>query len=260
MAGWTGTWVTVDPSDAVALRHAVERVAPEVVVHAAVARGGRHEARIDVELTMARAVCAAVEATDVRTLITFGSAAEYGAHEPPLRETLEPLPRTSHGVAKAAGVAAVLAWAATVQTTTLVLRPFHVVGPGEPLDKLLPRAIAAAQGGPPLPLVAGGPVRDIVGVDDVVNGVLAAIDDPPLDGVPVNLCSGMASRVEDVVAAVEDALGTAVAVEGAHPRSELDDERRIGDPTRAAELWGWRASPLQETVRSALEAWPWRTS
>lgn len=255
--GWHGRWATVDPVDAGALAAAVERFEADVVVHTAVARGPDHSAEIEAERCLVRAVCRAMDRSGAARLVALGSAAEYGVQPPPLHEGMEPRPTTAHGRAKAAGTREVLAWAERADASVTVLRPFHVTGPGEPVQKLVPRALAAATGGLALPLVPGTSVRDVVGVDDVVLGILAAIDRPPVDLRPVNLCSGVATSVRDVVATVEQVTGRAVPTAGVHARTELDEERRVGDPSRAAALWGWRARPLAETIAAAAAAWPW---
>ena len=227
------------------------------VVHAAVARDANRTSAV-AEVQMAAAVCAAADATGVGDVVTFGSSTEYGHSRALLHEQAALTPTTAHGVAKAAGTTVFRDWAAAAPDATVtVLRPFHVTGPGEPTDKLLPRALAAAHGGPPLPVVAGGATRDVVGVDDVVEGVLAALAAPPEDGVPVNLSRGVATGVEEFVRVVERVTGREVPTAGVHPRSEFDDDHRVGDPTRAAQLWGWRARPLEDVIGVAVAAWPW---
>lgn len=253
-----GRVIRLDPRDPDAVVRVLTSFRPEAVVHTAVSRDADGQAVRDTEVGMVDAVCRGAAQADVRTVVTFGSATEYGRTAPPLRETMQAAPATAHGAAKAAGVAMARSWGQRVDgPEVVVLRPFHVTGRGEPLDKLVPRVLAAAHGGPPVPLVAGAPVRDLIHVEDVVAAIRAAVAQPPDDGLPVNLCSGASTTPSGLVAAVERALGRAVPVRGVHPRTAYDDEQRIGDPARAAALWGWEAAALDVVVDRCLRDWPW---
>lgn len=257
LGGWSGRRVSLDVHDPVEVRRVVAQLQPTAIVHAAVVRDAAGAADATTEVAGLDAVCAAAAAEGVRHVVVFGSAAEYGRARWPMREDGASLPTTRHGVAKAAGTAAAHRWAAQPDLTVTVLRPFHVTGDGEPLHKLVPRALAAANGGLPLPLVDGDPVRDLVHVQDVADAVLAALQRPVVDALPVNLCSGVGTRISQILAELGRVLGRAVPTAGRHPASAFDAEHRIGDPSRATALWGWRAAELGEVLARCAAAWPW---
>lgn len=257
LRGWDGRHLRLDPRDEAAVDSVLDAVRPRAVVHAAVGRDAHDAALRDQEVAMVDAVCGAAVAADVEVVVVFGSATEYGTGSPPLREEQPRRPLSIHGRAKAAGVDAAQTWRDKGPTIVL-LRPFHVTGRGEPLHKLVPRVLEAAHGGRPVPLVPGPAVRDLVHVDDVARAVVAAVDDPPLDGGAVNLCSGRATTPAEVVDLVRRRSGRRVTTAGQHARTEHDEEQRIGDPARAEALWGWRAASLEELVDRCLADWPWR--
>ncbi|HSV30123.1 MAG TPA: UDP-glucose 4-epimerase GalE [Candidatus Omnitrophota bacterium] len=130
----------------------------------------------------------------------------------------------------------------------------------EPETHLLPLAIRAALGGPPLrvmgtdyPTPDGTAVRDYIHVADLADAHVRALVHLLDGGEPacLNLGTGQGHSVREVVAAVERRLGRTVPVEQA-PRRPGDPPVLVADARRAADLLGWRARRgLDEMVEDA---------
>jgi UDP-glucose 4-epimerase len=158
------------------------------------------------------------------------------------------------------------------------LRYFNVAGSSErngelhdPETHLIPNALNAVAGGPPLALFGedyptpdGTPIRDYLHVVDLAAAHLAALEataasDPRSDAPLVcNLGSGTGASVREVLAAAERVLGTSVPLT-IQPRREGDPPVLVASIARAAEVLGWRPShsSLDEMIASA---WTWRSS
>lgn len=122
-----------------------------------------------------------------------------------------------------------------------VVRPFTVVGEGQRPGMALARWIAAAREGLPLRVFGSGErTRDLTDVRQAVRalveigGLLAA-------GVPVgtvNLGTGAALRLADVVAAIGRVLGEPVRTV-VEPAADVEVAHTLADTTRLRELLGW---------------------
>ena len=117
-----------------------------------------------------------------------------------------------------------------------VARPFTVAGEGQRQDMALARWLAAARAGEPLR--AHGSLerrRDVTDVHDVVSALLALADRQAAG--PVNVGTGVAHTLGEMVAAVVAAVGPApVLVEPAH-RDDVD--ATLADTARCRRLLGF---------------------
>ncbi len=244
----------VDLRDAEAVRRLFQEVRPRVVFHAAAhsAYDGAslgERARDDL-LALAHlldALIAARETTEspVERVVVLGSSLAYGPSARPHREDDRLRPASARGALRAAASDLALGAARAARLPIVELRLFSVYGPWEPLYRLVPRAIRAALTGEELPLTApdaeGGPRRDPVFVADVVEACLRAATAPGIDGRAINVGSGSEVTNEEMVRAVERAVGRPVrARPGAYPHHGTDTAHWRADVSRAAELLGWR--------------------
>jgi GDP-4-dehydro-6-deoxy-D-mannose reductase len=213
----------VDVLDRGALAAAVDRFAPDAVVHlAALSHVGRSwQAMADyyrVNVLGTEAVLAAVAGGG--RVVVASSAEVYGAvpaAEQPIAETREPAPASPYALTKAAAERLALAAGA------VVVRSFNLLGAGQSAEFALPsfaRQLAAIDRGERRPVLAVGNLtarRDFLHAADGAAGyrLLAA------DGVPgevYNLASGEARSIEQM-------LERLMAVAGVEARVETDPAR-----------------------------------
>jgi UDP-glucose 4-epimerase len=215
----------------------------------------------------------AMAAAGVTRLVASSSAAVYGSTAlqaaGPLTEDDEPRPQSPYGTTKRAGEVLVTDAAAAGELSAVLLRYFNVVGTAsaELADPkaagLLPRVLAARAGGPPLtvhggdhPTADGTAVRDFVDVRDVADAHVAAVRRllaGPCTAV-LNVGTGAGSSVLDVVRRVEAVTGGPVP-HTIGPRRPGDPVRAVADPSRIAELLGWRSRwSLDDAISASWQA------
>ena len=194
-----------------------------------------------VEMT-ARLLDAAAE-HGIRRWIGLGSAEEYGRRGGCLAEDAASVgPLTPYGWAKRAAGELAQAKAARAGAGLIWLRPFIVYGPGQRGDMAIPYAYRAACAGARAEFSDALQVRDFVFVDDVVDALLAALRTPEGTTAVVNLCTGQGVVLRSVLEEVGRRWGQpANFVFGARPRRPGEPDEQIGDPSRAADVLGWRA-------------------
>jgi UDP-glucose 4-epimerase len=195
----------------------------------------------------------------VRRLVFASTGAVYGPDAPEgVTEAATPAPAGPYSTSKLAAEQAIGSAAASGAIGAVTLRCGNAAGAvelapgrwhGDPdPTRLVPRAVAAANGGPPLVVNGDGTAaREYVHVADLADAfVLALGAAEPGRHLVLNAGSGRGASVRDVLAAVEAASGRTVAVEHRPP---ADEPRALvtGGELIRAEL-GWHPA------RSGLDA------
>jgi UDP-arabinose 4-epimerase len=214
-------------------------------------------------------------ARGVKEFVFSSSAAVYG---PPVRVPLDedhPLaPLSPYGDSKAIvermlhwyGQAYGLRWAALRYFNAAGADPDGQLGeehPGE--SHLIPLAIEAALGGPPLQLFGtdyptpdGTAIRDYVHVADLADAHVLALRHLSGGGASfaANVGTGVGHSVRAVIGAVERASGRAVACNES-PRRAGDSPELVADSRRIQGLLGWR--PRYAELQTIVDhAFTWR--
>ncbi len=255
-----------DVTDAVAVEQALSATRPEVIFHlAAIGTTDTglpmHEAS-SVNVGGLIALLDAVRALPsphpegkgegVRRLILIGTSYEYGARR--ADDGLDPFnPYSASKVAAwAFARAAYNAWGLPVVS----VRPFQVYGPDQRREALVPAAILAALNGEDFRMTKGEQQRDFVFVDDIVEGLLAAMVAPGIEGRVVDLGTGKLTRVLDVVERIwelTEARGRVLA--GALPYRPGEVTAIPADVGRTRLLTGWEARvSLDEGLARTIRA------
>ncbi len=193
----------------------------------------------------------------LRRLVYLGSGQAYGDGDgSPVAEATAPRPHSPYAVTKCAGESLVGAYAANFGLPAVTTRLFYVVGPGQRDDVFVHRLIDSALHGLPLELYANAAHarRDFVHVDDVVVALRAAADlSRDAVGQTINIGSGVATPLVDVVRMVGDLLGVHVTVDAGDARPGYVS----GAPAsieRAREVLGWTPSrSVDEAIFDQVE-------
>jgi UDP-glucose 4-epimerase len=126
------------------------------------------------------------------------------------------------------------------------LRFFNVYGAGQapdsPYSGVISRFIDQARLGGPITIFGDGEqTRDFVHIDDIVAAILAAEQAASTAGPLANICTGVATSVNHLASTIAALFKSAPEVLHLDARPG-DIGRSVGDPTRAAQLLGWKAS------------------
>jgi nucleoside-diphosphate-sugar epimerase len=252
--------LTFDLRDGEAVESALAQAAPQLVFHLAAL--GVTDPGVDLSLALAVNVGGALHVLeamrkrasghgDVQRIVLVGTCHEYGA-----RETSEGLdPFNAYAASKVAAWAYGRMYWRAYGLPTITVRPFQVYGPGQPEHTLIPAAIRRGLMGQDFFMTPGEQERDFIYVDDVVEGMVAAAVAPGIDGHSVDLGTGWAHPIYQVV----DRIWAETGARGRILRGELpyrpgEVKHLVADADRTAQMTGWRAQVsleegLKETVR-----------
>ena len=194
-------------------------------------------------------------------MVHAGSQAEYGPLEV-LHESAEPRPETLYGRSKLAGTRALGDASRRLSVPAVTARIFNVYGPAEPANRLLPMLIRRAGDDAPIDLTSGEQERDFTFVRDVAEGLLRLGAAGALEGEPVNLATGRAVPVREIVrmAAQQLHIPASRLRFGALPDRPSEVRSQSVSVTRLVELTGWTPpTSLDEGVRLTVAASTGRT-
>lgn len=237
-----------DCADSGAARRAVKGI--ELVYHeAAVASVTRsvenpllsHRANASATVS----VLAAARDAGVRRVIYAGSSSVYGDRAGRAKsESMEPQPLSPYAAAKLSGEQFLRVFARLYGMETLTLRYFNVFGPRQNADSPYSGVIslfvtALLRGRTPLIYGDGLQSRDFTYVDNVVDANLKALDARGLCGQAVNVATGRAVNLKQLLRSV--ARETGRPARARHKLRRPGDVRHsLADVRRARALLGYR--------------------
>ena len=264
-----------DVADAGIVHQAFETAHPDTVLHLAAQvsnivshRDPWRDVRTNVGGTIN--VLAAAERFGAREIIYASSMAIYGSPgDKPVCEATRVDPSSPYGVSKLAAEQLIHNAARrrdTVLTKVASLRMFNVFGPRQslsnPYQGVASVFIANVLNNEPITLFGDGEQsRDFVFIDDVVEAWMKALD-ADINNVRVNIGTGCAVSVNDLLDAVLAAFGTDRTRYPIRHEPELLGDQRVvrADASLAEDTLGWSAkvpfqNGLHTTVEWAKEAW-----
>jgi len=129
-----------------------------------------------------------------------------------------------------------------------------VYGPGQRAHKLLPYVILALLRGEAPRLASGRRGVDWIYVDDVLEGMSAAMLAPGAEGSTFDLGTGALVSIREAVELVVELIGTKVEpLFGALPDRPVEQER-VADVATASEKLGWKArTSLKDGLSRTIE-------
>lgn len=184
------------------------------------------------------------------------SSSVYGdAESYPTRESDRPAPLSPYGVSKLAAEHLVSLYAKNFELPGTSLRFFTVYGPRQRPDMAFRRFIVDALNGVPINVYGdGSQVREFTHVDDIVRALTRAAERPILPGTVMNISGGDSISVNEVIAVLQDVLGSPIAVKKTQPVA--GDVFRTGGSTETArEVLGWTPEISIETGLKSEVDW-----
>ena len=137
---------------------------------------------------------------------------------------------------------------------------YQAYGPGQPGHTVTMAAAKAALAGEQFPMTSGSPLRDWIYVDDIVDGLAAALETDLDPGVTIELGTGRTTSVKEIVQMIFDlAGGDGRPLIGALPDRPGEEHLQVADASRTQELINWQAlvsleDGLGRLLRSRLKA------
>ena len=213
---------------------------------------------LDVNITGTSLLFDAARRAGVRRAVVASSAAVYGESEAlPLVEETPLQPKSPYAVSKRVDEMYAELFTNSFGFEVAALRYFNVYGPRQRPDSMYAAAVPIfarrlLDGKPITVFGDGGQTRDLINVRDIVRANIVASEHPNAAGKIFNICTGIETKLLDLLDVLYELLPNAPKPQFAAPRAG-DIYRSVGSPQKAAQVMGFRAQVslvdgLQETV------------
>jgi UDP-glucuronate 4-epimerase len=258
---------SADICDWEALRQLFAQTKPQAVIHLAAKAGVRPS--IEQPLLYERVnVCGTLNVLDlarqfgVRKFLFGSSSSVYGAtgRVPFSEDQTELRPISPYAATKLAGEMLGYTYAHLYRMPVICLRFFTVYGPRQRPDLAIHKFTALIEKREPVPLFGDGSTgRDYTEVNDIVAGILAALDyEPPVTaGAPFevfNLGNSHPVRLAELIQLLERVTGKK-AIRDVQPSQPGDVALTWADISKAERLLGFHpTTPIEEGLRRFV-AW-----
>jgi UDP-glucuronate 4-epimerase len=249
-----------DIRDAQAMERAADELRPDCIVHLAALAGVRPSLErpteyMDVNVRGTAVLLEAARKAKVRRFVFGSSSSVYGAHaRPPFQESARvDSPLSPYAASKAAGEQLVAAWNNLYGLEAISLRFFTVYGPRQRPDLAIHKFARRMLAGEKLPFFGDGSSRrDYTYVDDILAGVLAALE-VPLGHDIVNLGGAHTTSLRELIALLEEALGVRAKLDEL-PAQMGDMPLTSADVTHAGRVLGYAPrTSMKEGLRLFAE-------
>jgi nucleoside-diphosphate-sugar epimerase len=213
----------------------------------------------DVNITGTSLLFDAAHRAGVRRAVVASSAAVYGESDAlPLVEETPLQPMSPYAVSKRVDEMYAELFTNSFGFEVAALRYFNVYGPRQRPDSMYAAAVPIfarrlLDGKPVTVFGDGGQTRDLINVHDIVRANLIASEHPNAAGKVFNICTGIETRLLDLLDVLYQLFPDAPKPEFAAPRAG-DIYRSVGSPQKALRIMDFRAQvPLTEGLKETVD-------
>ncbi len=240
--------VTVDLTDASAIKNLIQEISPQTIFDCAAYGAYSFEGSAElIYATNFSAVVGLIEALRNRSIAAFvhaGTSSEYGGNSAAPSEDSVCVPNSNYAVSKLA-ISEYLRYVGKFNNFPCVnLRLYSVYGPLEDTSRLIPNLLRKASQGSLPPFVDPEISRDFVHVDDVCAAFIlaAAKMNPSFFGETLNIGSGIKTTIRDLAFLTKQIFSISEEPSfGSMPGRDWDLPDWYSDPTKARSMLGWEA-------------------
>jgi nucleoside-diphosphate-sugar epimerase len=213
----------------------------------------------DVNITGTSRLLDTARAAGVRRVVIASSAAVYGESDAlPLVEEALPQPLSPYAVSKRVKEMYTELFTGSFGLEVVALRYFNVYGPRQRPDSIYAAAVPIfarrlLDGKPVTVYGDGGQTRDLINIRDVVRANLIAAEHPFAPGRIFNICTGIETRLLDLLDLMYEVVPNSPPHQFAAPRAG-DIYRSVGSPQKASDLLGFQAEvSLTDGLKETLD-------
>lgn len=213
----------------------------------------------DVNITGTSLLFDAARKAGVRRAVVASSAAVYGESDAmPLVEETPLQQKSPYAVSKRVNEMYAELFTNEFGFDVVMLRYFNVYGPRQRPDSMYAAAVPIFArrllDGKPITVYGdGGQTRDLVNVRDIVRANIVASEHPDAAGKIFNVCTGVETRLLDLLDVLYEMFPNAPKHEFAPPRAG-DLYRSVGSPKKALDVMGFKAQvSLADGLKEVVE-------
>jgi len=252
--------VNADIRDYSALKQVFAEHHFDAVIHLAAKAGVRPSvvdprAYTEVNINGTMNLLELAESNGVRKFVFASSSSVYGpAATPPFREDAPLTPISPYAATKAAGEMLAHTYSHLYGTQVVCLRFFTVYGARQRPDLAIHKFARMIASRSPIPVYGDGSAeRDFTYIDDILQGMMAAIEYEATPFEIINLGESQTVTVNRMIELLEEALGRKAVIERRPPQPG-DLPLTHADITKARKLLGYQpTTPIETGIKKFAE-------
>ena len=176
----------------------------------------------------------------LESFVQIGSSDEYGDAPAPQQEDVREHPISPYSLGKLAATHFLQMLHRTEGFPAVILRLFLVYGPGQNNQRFLPQIISGCLRDESFATSHGQQLRDFCYIDDIVDGIFQALENPAVYGEVINLASGVPVKIRTVLEEVMDTVGCGKPKFGEVPYRAGENMSLYADITKARQKLLWQ--------------------
>ena len=197
---------------------------------------------------------AAKEVSSVQSIVTIGTAEEYGNNIPPFDERFRESPVTPYSFSKVCVSHMGELFSHLYNLPVIIVRPTLAYGPGQGTDMFLPSLITSLLENKPFDMTSGEQTRDFVYVADLVEALILASGNTNAQGKIINIGSRVPIKLADIAEKIEKMIGKKDLVKlGKKPYRINEVMEYYVDLKKAEDILGWKAkTSIEEGLKETI--------
>jgi UDP-glucose 4-epimerase len=185
---------------------------------------------------------AAASLGSLKSIVTLGTAEEYGHDTPPFNEKAREDPVTPYSFSKVCVSHMGELFFHLYNLPVTIIRPTLAYGPGQGTDMFLPALVNSLLENKPFAMTSGEQTRDFVYVADLVDALIIASQNPGAQGQIFNIGSGVPVRLAEIARKTEILTGKQGLVNlGAKSYRKNEVMEYYADVRNAEQILGWKS-------------------
>lgn len=246
-------WWKVDLEDYATTKNLFESVKPHVVIHLSGLATGDPDIRYFLPMFRSQ-LLATVHVLAVSAEIGCRRIVLTGSLTEPQAGQVDNPPSSAYAASKWASNAFGRMFHCLYQTPVVIVRPFMVYGPNQNPKKVIPYSIQSLMRGDQPRLTSGKWRADWIYVDDVIEGFIAAMVIPGIEGSTLDLGTGQLVSVEAMIRQIVEIMGVSIEPQFGALSNRVCEEVRAADIEQTRRVLGWEPKiSLYEGIRKTVE-------
>ncbi|MBU2633734.1 MAG: SDR family NAD(P)-dependent oxidoreductase [Nanoarchaeota archaeon] len=192
-------------------------------------------------------------ASFIKRIVVTSSSEIYGTYNQPIKETFPMNPSSPYGASKVAADRLAYSYYNTYNLPIAIIRPFNTYGPRHTYDAP-PKFISLALEGKDITIYGTGEQsRDLMYVDDTINGFLTMGMDKKAIGTAINFGTGKDTKIIDLAKNIIKISNSKSKIIHLPPRKS-EVQRLCCDNSKAKELFNWQPQvSIEEGIKNNIE-------
>ncbi len=192
----------------------------------------------------------------VKSIVRAGGLEEYGLAGVPYVETAREQPVSPYSASQVAATHFCQAIQLQMEFQIVTVRPALVYGPGQRTAFFIPALIQSCLAGNDFDMTAGTQARDLIYIDDVIEGILLAGAAEDARGAIINLSTGVEHSMATVSEMIGEMTGATTRIRRGGPSVQINDLQHLyASNDVAKKLLGWEPRiSLEEGLARTIDA------